>query len=1199
MSLHTLTDWLTKLLKTRNINPDGRLLFAYDLSDDEYAQLRQELADTMAEASGVETLAAKSLGRAQLAAPPAAFVLYAAEWWKHDYAGGVWDWGPIIESLGGNSDSFTYSPQLRSEFVARGLAFWHLSPLNKGKRFIGSIVVNGGIPMRLLAQGSGSIALILSQVLKLASRYRWGQSQISQAVSERWSQLPAAYQRPEIAELLAQFVVAALHLKDECQLEGVTDPTAQLDRVLPDWRRRFPISLRNEAAHSLLTGLVREVASQRTVAVNGLFVAERRLVRGSSAGQYSIESHVALPNRIPAEDFASLFGLNGVEEIPRHFTIDLLAVARQSCSEGRLIHGADQPVAVINTKKIVSRGQAARSELQLILRSQLGDKGEHCTLEGGGALSEDDPWIFVDGDAGQPVLAAVGGARLPHESVWVALPPAWRVESDAETQEVGELLCPDLVPRKILSLHSNARLIQSSDVYRVLLGQGTPPKQIYQWKAQRLPEASGRAVFRDVSLPRLFRATEDGLQPVPMSAQHWRRPGNQETLVPKDARGPVEVRILDEGELVARQGIFLLPPQARIEYISGNVVGCGQVRFLNWGAIDLAPAVTDGVTAKVTIEGLKSINIDLVSHSTPPAEFMVRVKWPGAINELALTLPYPVTGGRFLHPDGSIMQAQEVVTLRDLIGMRLQIFDTNPSHPKRYEVQLILGHGKNATSSRYPVDLLPGSGRAEVRLLDYQKQIESLLGLFDDQDATVRVLLLVGGQPSSEIRVGRYTTSLQKDENSVRVSTSSMGLVSPDLLDETTLLASSLIQPGTDSLVLAPFRSEGVHTGAWAAEGMKSELAPWLIFPAENSEVLFRPLLWVESAAQEEDVDLIRDTKETADADLRLAMQRAQADERRKQLHSTLVSMSGNHSHESWPLLDSLWEKFHHLPLTTLDVWRMLSKQPKAMVSFLLRSQLEDIELAEAIRRFRAETAWVPELTTVSDLCEVAQAFWHFWTQQGLDEKRCQKFFKDALEGRLELLVNEIPSLRPLIETVVFAATGTVSDLLVEVAGSDKKTTQNFHRQMWDGVDSLVNTQLFLVNEGRDSWPRRDFVEKQALPAFLDGFPSEQAQILRPHLDRMFWGFGTWAKYFGTQFDTRHQPDFKFSVVNLPVVCALWAATSTSRQWWGDDPGSRLALKQIRDFDPVWFEQAYRQAFKICMSIEGLVQLPHITGKRA
>lgn len=263
MSLDSLSSWLVSLLKHRGVKqPDGRLLFSYDLSQDEYVELRHELTRAISETGGIEALAALSLGRARLGAPPAAFVLYASEWWKHDYAGGVWDWSPIIESLGGDPESFSHEQQLRSEFVARGLAFWQLSPLEKGKRFIGSIVVNGGIPMRLLAQGDGPVALVLSQVLKQAGRYRWGHAQILQAVSERLIHLPSAYRLPEIADLLAQFVAVALQLKEEYQLEGVTDPVARLDGALKDWRRRFPVSLESEAAQSLLTGLVREAATE-------------------------------------------------------------------------------------------------------------------------------------------------------------------------------------------------------------------------------------------------------------------------------------------------------------------------------------------------------------------------------------------------------------------------------------------------------------------------------------------------------------------------------------------------------------------------------------------------------------------------------------------------------------------------------------------------------------------------------------------------------------------------------------------------------------------------------------------------------------------------------------------------------------------------------------------------------------------------
>lgn len=298
-------------------------------------------------------------------------------------------------------------------------------------------------------------------------------------------------------------------------------------------------------------------------------------------------------------------------------------------------------------------------------------------------------------------------------------------------------------------------------------------------------------------------------------------------------------------------------------------------------------------------------------------------------------------------------------------------------------------------------------------------------------------------------------------------------------------------------------------------------------------------------------------------------------------MHSALKAMSEDHRHESWPLIDGLWQTFHHLPLTALDVWRMLAKQPKAVLSFLLRSELSDAELAAALRRLHRESGWMPELTTVEDLCEVSRALWRRWADQ-LPPDLCKTVFSTTLMSRLKLLANEIPSLGPLIETVVFAATGTISPLLEELARSRGKDAATvFIRELWGGGNSLVQEQLFLVNAEREisAWPGRDFVREHAWPAFVQACSKPNQQRLLPYFNKLFWP---------------QLQDRKFSVVNLPVLCALWAATSTSRQWW-TDPSSRLALKQIRDFDPIWFEQAYRQAFKVCMSIDGLVQLPAIT----
>lgn len=1183
MSLDSISVWLISFLRNRGEKQaDGRMLFSYNLSQVEYVELRHEMSQAISKAGGIDALAALSLGKARLGAPPAAFVLYASEWWKRDYAGGVWDWSPIIESLGGDPRSFLHEQQLRSQFVARGLAFWRLSPLDKGKRFIGSIVVNGGIPMRLLAHGSGPVAMVLSQVLKQAGRYRWGHTQILEAVSERLVHLPSAYRRPEIAELLSQFVVAALQLKDEYQLEGVADPLGRLGKLEPGWQRRFPVSLESEAAQSLLSGLVQEAASKSVSSGQGLFVAERRLVCDPVSGHYAVESHIAYPSRIEAEDLASMFGLKDVEDVPRYFTIDLEADTRQPFIEGRLVLGSEKSVATLTGRKTVVRGHAAASELQLIMRSPVGDQGEPPTLEGGSTLPDEDPWVFVEGEAGYSVLAAVGGAKLPHQYAWVALPSGWSIDCATEPEAVGELVCPGYAPRQIFSIRSDARLMVAGITYRVRLGQVSHQGQIYLWKAQRLPEARGRSIFRDRQTPRLFRGGAEGLQAVPQSDQEWRLPGTQEILRPKEARGPVEVRILDDGELVARQRIFVIPPEARIEYISGHAVGVGQVRFTGWGPIDLAPEVAAGVTASISKNGLNSINIELSSVVEPPSDFRIRIRWTGTASELSLILPYPVTGGRFLRADGTVMQANETVTLRDLVGMRLQIFDTNTAHPKRYDMQLALE--RRDISSRHPINLPFGTGRTELRLIDYRKQIESLLGLFDDLDAKVGIGLLVAGQQTCEIGVGRYTCALQKVDSCVQVSQALPAPISAAELDGTRILACSLIQPKADQHELTPVRLEGVHTGSWTAVGMDRKLAPWLLFPTESSAVMFRPLLWAEAGIPIEDGEPFEGNSVSETVGLSDALLQAQEDKRGRQIHAVLQAMSENHLHESWPLMDDLWETFHHLPLPALDIWRMMAKQPKALLSFLLRSQLNDAELAEAIRRFRIETAWVPELTTVSDLCGVAQAFWHFWLGQGLEQGRCHQYFNDELVSRFNLLANEIPSLGPLIETAVFAATGTMSDLLLEVAGPSRKSTCDLLGKLWKGGDSLVNLQLLLVNAKREvpdliKKDKKYFATGEAWPAFVQACLQPNQKLLEPHSKDLFW---------------KIQENHLFPVANLPVLCALWAATSTSRQFWSD-PGSRLTLKQIRDFDPIWFEQAYRQAFKVCMSIDGLVQLPTIT----
>jgi hypothetical protein len=294
---------------------------------------------------------------------------------------------------------------------------------------------------------------------------------------------------------------------------------------------------------------------------------------------------------------------------------------------------------------------------------------------------------------------------------------------------------------------------------------------------------------------------------------------------------------------------------------------------------------------------------------------------------LTLTLPYPVSGGRILRADGSVIPDEETVTLRELMGMRIQIFDTNPDQPRRYEIQLALGSGKQHVSSRLLVPMSPGIDSAELRLIDYQKQIESLLGLFDDLDAKVRISLLAGGQRSCEIWVGRYTTTLQSEDGHVRFPEDALRLIPVDDLINTRVLASPLTRIDGKPHELNPVLTDGVHTGSWVIESISQELAPWLIYPASDSSVLFRPLIWSEAGQEVEAVSAESDPVPEFST-LPDAMSLADPLRRWNNMHSVLKAMSEDHRHDSWSLIDGMWQNFHHLPLTALDLWRMLAKQP-------------------------------------------------------------------------------------------------------------------------------------------------------------------------------------------------------------------------------------------------------------------------------
>ncbi len=216
-----LNQWISDFLFQRGLQePDGRTLFAYKTSSEEFESLRQLLQNLPA-------------GQHTSTRYPQAWLLFAAEWWKREYPGGAWRWGPLCEAAGQRELSHEKTRKL----VIDGRGLWRLQTAikNEGKRFIGLVAVNGGLPMRLVESAQGGLSGLLRMVTEQALRYGLQDDQLRQAIEAQAALLPACYQQAPVYELLDNLVKAVLYIRKTYVLQDSQDPIAKLQEECPQW----------------------------------------------------------------------------------------------------------------------------------------------------------------------------------------------------------------------------------------------------------------------------------------------------------------------------------------------------------------------------------------------------------------------------------------------------------------------------------------------------------------------------------------------------------------------------------------------------------------------------------------------------------------------------------------------------------------------------------------------------------------------------------------------------------------------------------------------------------------------------------------------------------------------------------------------------------------------------------------------------
>lgn len=1115
-------DWKDRLLARHGLRwPDGRALYLYRLTKAEFDELEQLLAQWLARLLVQVNLS--DLPR--LSGFSCLFVLYAAEWWRRKYDGAHWSWEPILRDIGANPDEWTQAQ--RSDCVLLGLQDWKLKPREYGGlRFLGSVAVQGGLPLNLLAEARGRIGQLLGQVLRQAGNSSVTPSDLLIWVRSLKGNLQKSYQQEVILTLLADMAWTVLRLKDEAGLTSSADAIARLDQRIPGWRDRFPLPVEDAHAQGLIEQLIRDAASIR-IERNALCLPVERQLEPSEGGEWTLRSNLNLPDSAPANVLARLFRLN-VDELPGFGELALTAGTERLKTLIRRMAGRDS--YRLERKPWGFEGDTAVQEHVLHLSAPDG-RVWSANAPRGEAVDEELPWVFSAEESGYRFLRQGSGGVATIEAM-VALPPDGTIkpQAGAEATPQGALQCAD---RQVFHIRGAVETHDATGLAcRIRTGQAGSGDDSYEWRGERywLDFENPPMAFR--GMPRLYRIFQDGMVHPMEGSLGWSPLGNPTPGLTQPI-GPVSLRYPAVGEVKQRARIVVLPGEASLS-MEPRDARSGVIRLQNWGAMTarvLSPSVRH--TANRVHDALM-LSISVPVEERVPEWIKAEVFWPHTTVPVRLNLPFPGRGVRAFNADGKEIQSGALIAAQGLIGMRLLVLAGQQN--SLMTLEMAVGNGSPARVHR--LRALPGALSVEVRLQDFSTDIQHLLSEDDRPDAWVRVSLRLGGVQHFVLNVARYAATLDKNSNDISLDAAGCQALAPEEIASLPVLALRLERPGDEAIVLSHRVSEGVPVGSWAFSPETREPGSWLIYPAPDSQLPFRPTLWTAPGQVDSDSPLAR------------AIGIPNQAEREAALDEVIESMASDFLEPCWIEVERTAGQIGHLPLATLDIWRRLARSPMGMAALAFRfGSLPNGFLARFaqelpfIWEFVPFVAWRQAMARLQDQCKAS-----FGKEAGA------VIFKSYLDSRIKDMASAHGAL----------------DYLLGIASAD-----------------------FVPEATRDAQLLKQAVGPTAGQRLFDGETSLLMRLRRHHAnDKWPTGFNSLLRQFRSQQDVvrylcPQSQGFVDGAINMPLLLATQVATNQIDRWF-DDRAAIHALRAHRAFDPEWFNEAYNLTIARCLA-DGLL----------
>ncbi len=255
--------------------PNGLPLYRYKLAPGIFERMEKKLISELS----------SELLRPSLAP---AFVLWAADWFRRSYQGGVQRWSDIENVLGLQLQQNEWR-----DLADRGFSAWGIKPLvtAHGNQRLSNLARHGGFPAAAMASGASWPRKFLERAV--GELLGSGAHDIGTAVAtcERNEYLlPGAWRSPEMHAICGELALKIIELREFVDKEVPSDGrpySARLDEAYEDWRDELPMTLDRAAA-----GLIDTLLEAKKLSSSGNIRVGRLIFQDGENWQECLDFHL-------------------------------------------------------------------------------------------------------------------------------------------------------------------------------------------------------------------------------------------------------------------------------------------------------------------------------------------------------------------------------------------------------------------------------------------------------------------------------------------------------------------------------------------------------------------------------------------------------------------------------------------------------------------------------------------------------------------------------------------------------------------------------------------------------------------------------------------------------------------------------------------------------------------------------------------